>query len=92
MLPSKLFEYAAMGKPVWAGVSGYAAEFVNAEIDNSAVFHPCDVAGAVQVFNTLKLRHFNRTGFIEKFARENIVRSMAMDVLSIAPGSRADGS
>jgi glycosyltransferase involved in cell wall biosynthesis len=28
VLPSKLFEYGALGKPVWAGVSGYAAEFI----------------------------------------------------------------
>jgi len=86
VLPSKLFEYTAMGKPVWAGVSGYAAEFVNTEIDNSAVFHPCDVDEAVQVFTKLKLIHYTRTGFIEKFARENIVHSMAKDVLSIVPG------
>jgi glycosyltransferase involved in cell wall biosynthesis len=34
VLPSKIFEYAALGKPVWAGVSGYAAEFVRSEINN----------------------------------------------------------
>ena len=30
-LPSKLFEYAAMGKSIWAGVAGYTAEFVRSE-------------------------------------------------------------
>src|SRR5690606_26666824 len=42
VLPSKVFEYAATGKPIVAGVPGYAAEFVNAEIANAAVFAPHD--------------------------------------------------
>lgn len=83
VLPSKLFEYAAMGKPVWAGVSGYAAEFVRAEIKNAAVFPPCDVDEAVHVFGSLTLGQVDRTGFREKFARKNIVRKMAMDICSV---------
>src|SRR5262249_37300436 len=34
VLPSKLFEYGALGKPVLAGVGGYAACFVCEEIEN----------------------------------------------------------
>ena len=33
VLPSKLFEYAAQGKPIWAGVAGYAAEFIDKNIE-----------------------------------------------------------
>ena len=40
VLPSKIFEYAATGKPIWAGVAGYAAEFITSKIENSAVFFP----------------------------------------------------
>lgn len=83
VLPSKLFEYAAMGKPVWAGVAGYAAEFVKSEIVNSAVFYPCDVKAAEQSFSELKLRNVDRSDFIEKFDRRNIARKMARDVVSI---------
>ena len=81
VLPSKLFEYGAMGKPIWAGVSGYAAEFLNAELDNSAVFHPCDVADAERVFGQLRLRDETRSRFESKFARKNIANEMASDVL-----------
>ena len=81
VLPSKLFEYGAMGKPIWAGVSGYAAEFLNAELDNSAVFHPCDVADAERVFCQLRLRDETRSRFESKFARKNIANEMATDVL-----------
>ena len=28
VLPSKIFEYAATGKPILAGVSGYSADFI----------------------------------------------------------------
>ena len=38
VLPSKLFEYGAMNKPILAGISGYSKEFVKSEISNCAVF------------------------------------------------------
>ena len=81
VLPSKLFEYGAMGKPIWAGVSGYAADFVRAELDNSAVFLPCDAADAERVFGKLRLQDQTRFRFESKFARKNIVSELAKDVL-----------
>jgi glycosyltransferase involved in cell wall biosynthesis len=83
VLPSKLFEYGAMGKPIWAGVSGYAAEFVHAELDNSAVFHPCNAAEAERVFSQLCLRNEPRDRFVAKFARMNIAREMAADIMEL---------
>jgi glycosyltransferase involved in cell wall biosynthesis len=83
VLPSKLFEYGAMGKPIWAGVSGYSAEFVRAELDNSAVFHPCDAAEAERVFDQLRLHDESRVRFEAKFARKNIANELANDVLKI---------
>jgi glycosyltransferase involved in cell wall biosynthesis len=47
VLPSKIFEYGALGKPVWAGVSGFPAEFIKENLSNAAVFPPCDVAAAI---------------------------------------------
>ena len=82
VLPSKLFEYGAMGKPIWAGVSGYAAEFVRAELDNAAVFHPCNVAEAERVFSQLRLQNEPRVRFSAKFARKNIANDLANDVLN----------
>jgi glycosyltransferase involved in cell wall biosynthesis len=83
VLPSKVFEYAAMGKPVWAGVSGYAAEFVRTEVNNSAVFHPCDVDGAVRVFEKLILKDTMRPAFAVKYARNAISLQMAQDVMMV---------
>jgi hypothetical protein len=82
VLPSKLFEYGAMGKPIWAGVSGYAAEFMRTELDNSAVFHPCNAVEAERVFSQLKLQNKPRDRFAAKFARLNIANVMAADVVN----------
>jgi len=86
VLPSKLFEYAAMGKPIWAGVAGYAAEFIGQEIGNAGVFPPCDVAAAVQAFSLLRLQSTPRTDFVRKYARRNIMQSLAADIVSIGVG------
>lgn len=82
VLPSKLFEYGAMGKPIWAGVSGYASEFVRNELDNSAVFHPCNAAEAERVFTQLRLQTEPRNHFVSKYARINIANEMAKDVVN----------
>ena len=83
VLPSKLFEYAATGKPIWAGVLGYAAEFMKTEIENVAIFEPCNILEAEEAFNTLDLNYTPRTEFIMKYARDNIMQSMAADILSL---------
>jgi glycosyltransferase involved in cell wall biosynthesis len=87
VLPSKVFEYAALGKPVLAGVSGYAARFIREEIDNAAVFAPCVVAEAVAAFESLELAESPRPRFIAKYARTGIVRAMAEDVFAAARGT-----
>ncbi|HUL66985.1 MAG TPA: glycosyltransferase family 4 protein, partial [Burkholderiaceae bacterium] len=88
VLPSKLFEYAALGKPIWAGVAGYAAEFVQAEIDNAAVFPPCDVGRAMQSFAQLQLRDTPRPQFVEKYTRERIMAAMAAEIVALARAAR----
>jgi glycosyltransferase involved in cell wall biosynthesis len=85
VLPSKLFEYAALGKPVLAGVAGYAARFVRDEICNAAVFPPGDAQSGVKAFESLELVTTPRPDFLAKYARANIVRAMADDVLTLLP-------
>jgi glycosyltransferase involved in cell wall biosynthesis len=84
VLPSKIFEYAALGKPVWAGVSGFAAQFISSQIENAAVFDPCDVEGAARAFESLSIHQTPRTDFIVRFGRANISRQMAADIIEIA--------
>jgi glycosyltransferase involved in cell wall biosynthesis len=87
VLPSKIFEYAALGKPIWAGVAGYAAEFMSGEIDNAAVFPPCDAAQALRSFEKLELRDTPRPSFVAKYARERIMAAMAAEVVTLAHGT-----
>lgn len=83
VLPSKLFEYAAMGKPIWAGVSGYAADFIRFEISNAAVFPPCDAAAAERVLASLAIADTPRAAFVEKYSRRTLMRAVASDVLAL---------
>lgn len=90
VLPSKVFEYAATGKPILAGVAGHAGRFVAEQVPNAAVFAPCDVAGAVAALDRIALGTSPRTAFTERFNRARIMRAMADDVLATI-GAPADG-
>ncbi|MCQ4299667.1 glycosyltransferase family 4 protein [Pseudomonas songnenensis] len=83
VLPSKLFEYAATGKPILAGVAGFAADFVETEVTNAEVFAPCDVEGAIAAMEKLSLEPKARPEFVERFSRRRIMEAMAEDVLEL---------
>ena len=83
VLPSKIFEYAATGKPILAGVSGYAAEFIKSEVANAEVFYPGDHQGALQALNKLKLEHTDRNDFISKYTRTNIMKDMSDSIVAL---------
>ena len=84
VLPSKVFEYGATGKPIWAGVTGYAADFIESELTNAAVFPPCDVAAAASAFDRIIVQDTPRPDFLAKYGRTAISRKLAEDVLSVA--------
>ena len=85
VLPSKIFEYAATGKPILAGVSGYAAEFLQKQVKGVEVFNPCDVEtmklGLQKLLNGPKI--FDREAFLRIYNRKFIMKKMAKDILSI---------
>ncbi len=89
VLPSKIFEYAATGKPILAGVAGHAAEFVERNVANAAVFAPCDGDAGARALETLTLQPTDRRGFVERFERRRIAAAMARDIVSsLAPEAR----
>ena len=85
VLPSKVFEYAALGKPIWAGVAGFAADFLRREVSNAAVFPPCDAAEAVRALDTLVIESTPREDFVRRYARRDIMRRMAEDIAAHLP-------
>src|SRR5205807_8509089 len=84
VLPSKIFEYAALGKPIWAGVAGYSAAFLRDEVTNVAVFTPCAADEALAAFEQLTIQDAPRTQFVEKFSRRTLMREMAANIVAHA--------
>lgn len=83
VLPSKIFEYAATGKPVLAGVGGYSAFFLEENVVNAAVFPPCDPGAGISALNSLRLEQTPRKDFVQKYSRKNIVQNMVVDMMNI---------
>ena len=85
VLPSKIFEYAATGKPILAGVDGYAAKFLDENIDGVEIFKPCDIQNMKIAF--LKLlkgpKNINRSSFCSTYSRKNIMKKMSKDILDL---------
>lgn len=84
VLPSKIFEYAATGKPMLAGVEGVSRRFIQEEVSNAAVFPPCDVSGLVEALQTLDMSTRPRHEFVERFRRSAVTTRMAEDILELA--------
>ena len=85
VLPSKIFEYGATGKPILAGVAGFAREFILRELENSAVFDPCDAKGMVRAIQRLPPLECERGEFVERYRRRSIMGRMADDILDCLP-------
>jgi glycosyltransferase involved in cell wall biosynthesis len=83
VLPSKIFEYAALGKPILAGVAGYPAEFLAKQVENAGVFKPGDAEAAIESFKALKLETTQRTDFIRRYSRRAISKRIAEDVFAL---------
>lgn len=82
VLPSKIFELAAINKPIVAGVSGYAAEFIKTEIRDSFVFDPCNVQQLVEFLKYDKVVHrINRQEFKLKYQRNKINYDLSKSIL-----------
>ncbi|AQM68231.1 putative glycosyl transferase [Vibrio campbellii] len=90
VLPSKIFEYAAMGKPILAGVSGYSAEFLERNVSNVGIFYPTNDKMALDAFNSLELKTVKRTEFNNKFSRASIMTNMAADIYRFSRGEMHD--
>jgi glycosyltransferase involved in cell wall biosynthesis len=84
VLPSKIFEYAALRKPIVAGLSGYSAKFILDNVPYATIFNSGDVDGCVDAIKkaeTLEIKDKNSDIFIEKFSLEKIMNKMAKHIL-----------
>ena len=83
VLPSKVFEYAATGKPIIAGVCGFASDFIEKNIDNSMVFRSCDAEDFLKKFKGFNPDDANRKIFINSYKRSAIMNNLAKDFLQL---------
>jgi glycosyltransferase involved in cell wall biosynthesis len=89
VLPSKIFEYAALGRPIVAGLNGYSAQFLKEHIPYACLFEPGDSAGAesciLGAINT-NVPETMVSEFVDKYSRASIMDRMAANVMSVARG------
>jgi len=81
-LPVKIFELAAFDKPIIAGVTGFAREFMNDNVVNSILFNPNDVNEMVKQLNQYTYKNVPRREFIWRFSKKKINAEMAAIVRS----------
>ncbi len=83
VIPSKLFEYAASGKPILAGIQGYSKDFCRKEISNCQVFSPGNIEEATKALDLLSMETSERSEFIEKFNRTKIITDLVSNFLEL---------
>jgi len=86
VLPSKIFEYAAFGKPIVAGISGYSAKFMRDNILHAIVFNPGNTNQCVNSIKSVESVTIDKDQinmFIDKYSREKIMNKMASHILTI---------
>lgn len=83
VLPSKIFEYATFNKPIIAGVSGFANKFIRNNLDNYILFKPTDINDFVVQLESFKYNNTISSKFIQKFARKNIMKEMAVTIFEL---------
>jgi len=82
VLPSKIFEYGAIGKPIIAGVSGYAEVFIKENLNNYILFSPGNVQEMVSGLNRHRFYMEDPKVFCKKFSRKSINHLMAKSILN----------
>jgi glycosyltransferase involved in cell wall biosynthesis len=91
VLPSKIFEYAALKKPIVAGLSGYSAQFLRDHVPYAFLFDPGDSKGAVScVLNAVEssVPEAVVSEFVMTYSRVVIMDQMANRLISMMESSR----
>ena len=92
VLPSKIFEYAALGKPIVAGLQGYSAQFLRDNVPYACLFDPGDVEAAANCITGAAQREIPSevvSEFVETYSRSSIMDKMADHLIGVM-GLRAD--
>ena len=91
VLPSKIFEYTALKKPIVAGLNGYSAQFIKDNVPYAFLFEPGDSKAATScVFEAFDSQVPEEvvTKFVTKYSRLSIMDRMANQLINIMESSK----
>ncbi|MDZ7898012.1 MAG: glycosyltransferase family 4 protein [Arcicella sp.] len=88
VLPSKIFEYGATNRTIIAGVSGYAKDFIQNNIENAIVFEPNNVESLIKILENHEIVQTSRTDFIQQYNRKSIMLNMAKCLVDLAKSGK----
>jgi glycosyltransferase involved in cell wall biosynthesis len=86
VLPSKIFEYAAIGKPIVAGLSGYSENFMKTNLPYANVFKSGSIEDAyssVLKASTVNVPMDMISKFMQFYSRQSIMNKMASHIFGI---------
>ena len=86
VLPSKIFEYTSLRRPIVAGLSGYSAKFIVDNVPYAAIFNSGDIdecVDAIKKVESLEISDKNIDMFVEKYSREKIMNKMTTHIFSL---------
>lgn len=92
VLPSKIFEYIALKKPIVAGLSGYSAQFLKQNAPHAFIFQPGDFVGGSACLleaDGCLVSESDVNKFIANYSRPIIMDQMATQLINLI-GSSAD--
>ena len=87
VLPSKIFEYASLGKPIVSGLNGYSKKFMKDNVPYASTFNSGDVDGAYSSIikaSALDVPDDSVSDFVKHYSRELIMGEMADKIINIA--------
>jgi glycosyltransferase involved in cell wall biosynthesis len=90
VLPSKIFEYAALKKPIVAGLSGYSAQFLRDHVPYAFLFDPGDSRAAAScIFEAVdsKVPAETVAKFVTIYSRSSIMDRMVNQLINIMESS-----
>ena len=86
VIPSKIFEYAAFGKPIVAGLNGYSEQFIREHIPYAILFDSCDslaASSSIKKASNLAISKTVTNNFVNMFSRISIMDKMADHLIDV---------